>query len=156
MHLPFLAWEPAAASVHLQRLEDLLRRRLARVEAVRWLHLGGEGERLRIALRLARGRVGLDLTVAVREVRVLARRLGFRLEGVWAGPGIPVPWPVVRRAAMRAAGYGVRLLPEERIVLVDLDPWWPEGLDLTVRAVEVADGRLVVRVDAGTLADPPA
>ncbi len=153
--LPFLAWEPVTASLHLQRLEDLLRRRLARVEALRWLHLSGRGDRLRVVARLAHGRLAAYVAVEVSEVRLLARRLGFRLEGVWIGPGVRLPRTVVWRALGRAAEHGVRVLPRERIVIVDLGPWWPEGLDLVVRGVAVEDGRLLVRLGGGALSDPP-
>ncbi|MFZ5787903.1 MAG: hypothetical protein ACOY3Y_15815 [Acidobacteriota bacterium] len=149
---PLLTWEGLTLRLDLDILELLLNRALAAsVEEIRRIQVGGEGHDLVIGADVAYKGLPARLSVRLSELRLYRRFLGCRVNRLRGPLGLPIPAEWVARVLDRVPGGMVRLDPEDRILLVDLQRWLPGWLELRVQEAR-CDGRwLVLGVAPGLL-----
>ena len=154
--LPFVEWEGAVVRVDPVRLEGFVLQRLHEVERVQWVHLDGEGDRLRIEAVVRVGWFSVPVAVEASELRVMAGWFGCRLLRVEAPGGVGVPWGVIRWVLGRLRRPRVRVVGGTRIVLVEIGPYLPEGVSASLEDLRMTGGALRIVLGPGAVRDLPA
>ena len=153
--MPFVEWDGAVVRLDPVRLEAMVLQRLREVEILQWLHLEGEGDRLRVDVVLRLGRVPVHAAVEIAELRIAAGWIGCRLLRVELPGGIAVPFGLIRRVLARIGAVRTRILPGPRIVLADIRPFLPDGVAATLRDLRITGGALQVTLGPGLVRDLP-
>ncbi len=153
--MPFVEWDGAVVRLDPVRLEAMVLQRLRAVDAVQWLHLEGEGDRLRLEVVLRLRRVPVHAAVELAELRLAAGWVGCRLLRVELPGGVAVPFGLVRRILGRIGAVRTRVFPGPRIVLADIRPFLPDGVAATLRDLRMSGGALQVTLGPGLLRDLP-
>lgn len=125
----------------------------AKAPQIRDLELSGSGDRLLLRLSLRLGPVGLKTEVELEELRLEGGFFGCRLRALRGPLHLAVP-SFLLRTLFRRLPLETTWDPSEKVLLVDLRPVLPGGLDLNVQDVQVANGALVIRLGEGFLASP--
>ncbi len=148
--VPALRWEPFGLELDLDLLERTLEKHVfGSGGTVRDLRVAGEGDALRIEMRVRKGGVPGRLTARVRELRLHRGFVGCRVEALHGPLGIPVPLSVLARLLDRVGG--VELDPGDGILLVDLRTVLPPGLRVRVTEVACRGRVLQLRLAAGEM-----
>lgn len=152
---PLVHWDGFSLRCDLDLLERLANRELPkRIEQLRELRIDGDGATLVLRVRVAWQGLPAQLVATLSELRVHRRFLGCCVLSLRGPLGLPVPMFVVA-AALRGFGAGlVRLDPSDRILLVDLRAYLPEGLHLDVKSAIVSGRMLEIELAPGSLAPP--
>lgn len=126
---------------------------VARAPQIRDLELSGSGDHLLLRLSFHLGPVSLKAEVELEELRLQGGIFGCRLRALRGPLHLAVP-SVLLRALFRRLPLETTWDSSERVLLVDLRPLLPEGLNLSVQDVQLADGVLVVSLGEGFLTPP--
>lgn len=148
-----LRWDGFTLRVDLDVLESMARRLLA--EKAPWLELGrigGAGSVLEIELASRWQVFRFAGTVRFSELRLHRRFLGLRVEALRGPLSLPVPLGLVASLLRKYAGGLVRLDPDDQIVLVDLRPHLPAGLEVRIAEVRCQGRWLEIDVAPGAVA----
>jgi hypothetical protein len=150
---PLVRWDGFTLRVDLDMVELMVNRELARrVPLLRRLEVSGAGDGIELHLEAAWQGFPARVSAKVRELRLHRRVFGCRLEGLRGPLGIPLPLALAG-AMVRRLGQGmVRFDPEDRIVLVDLRRFLPEGLEVRVKDVRCQERWLCVELAGGSVA----
>jgi len=150
---PLVRWDGFTLRVDLDMVELLANRKLAaRVEAIRRLEVSGEGDGLELRLEAAWRGFPAQVSAKVRELRLHRRFFGCRLEGLRGPMGVPLPIALVS-ALTRRFGQGLLSFDaDDRILLVDLRRFLPEGLEVRVRDVRCEGRGLSFDLAGGSVA----
>ncbi len=151
---PLVRWDGFTLWIDLDMVELVANRELGRrAPLLRRLEVTGAGEELELHLEAAwHGLPPARVSAKVRELRLHHRVFGCRVEGLRGPVGIPLPLALVG-VMVRRLGHGmVRFDPEDRIVLVDLRRFLPEGLEVRVKNVRCEGRWLCVELAGGSVA----
>jgi hypothetical protein len=150
---PLLRWDAFTLTVDLDMLELLANRELARRQLpLRRAALGGAGEELELVVEGAWQGLPAHVSVRVSELRLHRRVFGCRVESLRGPLGIPLPLSLAATIVRRASAGMARLDAEDRVLLVDVRRFLPEGLEVRVRGVRCEGRWLHVRLDGGSVA----
>jgi hypothetical protein len=134
-------WDAFTLRIDLDMLELFVNRELIRrVPALRSVHLEGDGDTLEITVTAAWHDLPAMLQARVTELRVYRQFLGCKVVGVRGPLGVPLPMSVVGLLVRRLSRGMVTLDRNDRILLVDLRPHLPDGVELHVQHAR-CDGR---------------
>jgi hypothetical protein len=150
---PLVKWDGFALQIDLDMVELIANRRLAeRSSAIRRVGLTGEGELLRIHLDVALKGLPASVSASISELRLHRRFFGCRIEAMHGPLGIPLPIGLAGALARRLAPDLLRFDAEDRILLVDLRRFLPDGLEVRISDV-LCEGRwLTVELAGGSVA----
>lgn len=146
-------WDGFTLRFDLDVLESLARRMLARKAP--WLELvrvGGEEGVLEVEVASHWHVLRFAGTLRFSELRLHRRFLGCRVETVRGPLSLPVPVGVIASLLERYAGGRARLDPADRILLVDLRPYLPAGLEVRIADVRCRERWLEIEVAPGSVA----
>ena len=150
---PLLRWDGFTLRIDLDMVELLANRQLAaRVEAIRRLEVNGDGDGLELRLDIAWKGLPAQVSATVRELRLHRRFFGCRLEGLHGPMGVPLPGALVGVLARRFGQGMVSFDPGDRILLVDLRRFLPEGLEVRVKDVRCEGRWVCVELAGGSVA----
>ena len=128
---PLVTWEQFCLRIDLDVLELWLNRELAgKVEALREIRFGGEGDALEVRVRVAVEGFPARIAVRLGELRVYRSMLGCQVLSVTGPLGVRVPIVLVASLLRRFAARWASLDAGDRILLVDLRRWLPAALHL--------------------------
>lgn len=151
---PLASWEPFTLRVDKEVMLTFLRRMLvAKAPQIRDLELSGSGDRLLLRLSLRLGPVCFKAEVELEELRLKGGFFGCRLRSLRGPLHLAVP-SILLRTLFRRLPLETTWDPSERVLLVDLRPILPGGLDVNVQDVELANGILAISLGEGFLAPP--
>jgi hypothetical protein len=150
---PLVRWDGFTLRVDLDMVELVANRELARrVDAIRRLEVSGEGDELELRLEVAWKGFPGQVSARLRELRLHRRFFGCRIERLRGPMGLPLPTALVS-ALIRRFGQGLLSFdPDDRILLVDLRRFLPEGLEVRVQDVRCQDRWLCVDLAGGSVA----
>jgi hypothetical protein len=150
---PLVRWDGFTLWIDLDMVGLVVNRELARrVPMLRRLEISGEGEELELHIDAAWQGLPARVSARVRELRLNRRVFGCRVEALRGPLGIPLP-VALAGVMVRHLGQGiVRFDPEDRILLVDLRRFLPEGLEVRVKDVRCRDRWLCVELAGGAVA----
>jgi hypothetical protein len=150
---PLVKWDGFALQVDLDMVELIANRKLAgRSNTIRRLAVTGEGDVLRIHLDVALKGLPASVSASLSELRLHRRFFGCRVEGLHGPLGIPLPIGLAGALARRLAPDLLRFDPEDRILLVDLRRFLPDGLEVRISDVRCVDRWLTVELAGGSVA----
>lgn len=151
---PLASWEPFTLRVDKEIMLTFLRRMLTtRAPQIRDLELFGSGDRLLLRLSLRLGPVCFKAEVELEELRLKGGFFGCRIRALRGPLHLAVP-AVLMPALFRRVPLETTWDPSERVLVADLRPVLPKGLDLQVQDVQLTNGALVISVGSGFLAPP--
>lgn len=153
---PLLRWDGVHLVFDLTMVDRYLRRHLRGWQQLRDVALSGQGDAIRVSATVTSRGVTASAVIDIAEIRLKHRHLGFRLRRPRALGGVPVPRRLIERILATLELDGVSLVRGEGIVVVDLRPWLPEQLDLSVRTVQASDRALHIWLGPGSFQDLPA
>ena len=150
---PLVKWDGFALQVDLDMVELVANRELARrAPAIRRVGLTGEDDVLEIHLEAALKGLPARVSATVSELRLHRRFFGCRIEALHGPLGIPLPIALAGALARRLAPELLRVDPEDRILLVDLRRFLPEGLEVRISDVRCVGRWLTVELAGGSVA----
>jgi hypothetical protein len=150
---PLVKWEGFTLQVDLDMVELVSNRELARRDsAIRRVGVTGEGEVVEIHLEVALKGLPARVSATLAELRVHRRFFGCRIEALRGPLGIPLPIGLAGALARRFAPDLLRFDSEDRILLVDLRRFLPEGLEVRISDVWCEGRWLMVEVAGGSVA----
>jgi len=150
---PLVRWDGFALQVDLDMVELIANRELARrSSAVRRIGVTGEGEVLQIHLEVALKGLPTRVSASLSELRLHRRFFGCRIETLHGPLGIPLPIGLAGALARRLAPELLRFDPEDRILLVDLRRFLPDGLEVRISDVRCVGRWLTVELAGGSVA----
>jgi hypothetical protein len=150
---PLVKWDGFALQADLDMVELVANRQLAsRSSAIRRIAVGGKGETLEFQLEAALKGIPAHVSASVSELRLHRRFFGCRIEALHGPLGVPLPVTLVALLARRLAPDVLRFDPDDRILLVDLRRFLPEGLEVRVADVRCAGRWLTVELAGGSVA----
>jgi hypothetical protein len=150
---PLVKWDGFALQVDLDMVELVANRELARRgSAIRRVGVTGEGEVVEIHLEVALKGLPARVSASLAELRLHRRFFGCRIEALRGPLGIPLPIGLAGALARRLAPELLRFDAEDRILLVDLRPHLPDGLEVRISDVRCAGRWLTVELAGGSVA----
>jgi hypothetical protein len=150
---PLVKWDGFALQVDLDMVELVANRALAkRAPSFRRLGVTGEGDELAIHLEAGLKGLPAHLSATVSELRLHRRFFGCRIEALHGPLGLPLPIAVAGSLARRLAPELLRFDPDDRILLVDLRRFLPEGLEVRISDVRCVGRWLTVTLAGGSVA----
>ncbi len=150
---PMVRWDGFTVRVDLDLVELAANRELARRDSVvRRVQVSGEGDELEIEVGAAWKGFPARMSARVRELRFHRRFFGCRVASLHGPMGVPLPAALLG-ALVRRFGQGLLSFdPDDRILLVNLRRYLPEGLEVRVRDVRCEDRWLCVELAGGSVA----
>jgi hypothetical protein len=146
-------WDGFALQVDLDMVELVANRALAqRAPSFRRLGVTGEGDALTIHLEAALKGLPAHLSATVSELRLRRRFIGCRIEALHGPLGLPLPIAVAGSLVRRLAPELLRFDSDDRILLVDLRRFLPEGLEVRISDVRCVGRWLTVTLAGGSVA----
>ncbi len=150
---PLVKWDGFALQADLDMVELIANRELARREAaIRHVAVTGEGDTVEIHLEAALKGIPARVTATLSELRLHRRFFGCRVEALHGPLGLPLPVGLAGTVARRLAPDLLRFDPEDNILLVDLRPFLPEGLEVRIADVRCTGRWLSVELAGGSVA----
>ena len=150
---PLVRWDGFTLWIDLDMVELVVNRELGRrTPLLRRLEVTGAAGELELHLEAAWQGLPARVSAKVRELRLHRRVFGCRVEGLRGPLGIPLPLTLVGVLVRRLGQGMVRFDPEDRIVLVDLRRFLPEGLEVRVKDVRCEGRWLCVELAGGSVA----
>jgi len=150
---PLVRWDGFALRVDLDMVELVVNRALdAKQAVIRRILIDGEAETLRLHVSAEWKGFPAQLSARVSELRLYRRYLGCRLEGLQGPLGLPLPLGMAAALTRKYGNGTVDFDADDRILLVDLRRYLPEGLEVRVESVHCRDRWLVLGLAGGSVA----
>lgn len=150
---PLVRWDGFTLWIDLDMVELLANRELARrAPLLRRVAVSGQGEELELHIEAAWQGLPAGVSARLCELRLHRRVFGCRVEGLRGPMGIPLPVALAGAMARRLGQGMVRFDPDDRILLVDLRRFLPEGLEVRVKGVRCQERWLGVELAGGAVA----
>ena len=150
---PLVRWDGFEVQIDLDMAELIANRELARRgSVVRHVDIGGDGDELEVHVVASWRGFPAQLSARVGELRLHRRFFGCRVAALHGPMGVPLPAKLLG-ALVRRFGQGLLSFdPDDRILLVDLRRFLPEGLEVRVRDVRCRERWLCVDLAGGAVA----
>jgi hypothetical protein len=150
---PLVKWDGFALQVDLDMVELIATRELARrASAIRRVGVTGEGEVLQIHLEVALKGLPARISANLSELRLHRRFFGCRIKALHGPFGIPLPIGLAGVLARHLAPELLRFDPDDRILLVDVRRFLPDGLEVRISDVRCVGRWLTVELAGGSVA----
>ena len=94
--------------------------------------------------------VALSAKATLSQLRLKDGFLAFVLDKVQALSFIPIPDQLLSYVVQKAPKGLLTYYPEDRIMVVNLAPWMPPGIDLSLERTVFGDGALTLEFGDGS------
>ena len=131
----------------LNRLVARLTDRIPDLHDLRVHVMPGE---LSATIVLHRYGVALSAKATLSQLRLKDGFLAFVLDKVQALSFIPIPDQLLSYVVQKAPKGLLTYYPEDRIMVVNLSPWMPAGMDLSLERTVCGDGALTLEFGDGS------
>ena len=131
----------------LNRLVALLAERIPEVQDLKVHVTPGE---LAVTAVIHRFGVALSAKATLSQLRLKDGFLAFVLDKVQALSFIPIPEQLLSYLVQKAPRGLLTYYPEDRIMVVNLSPWMPPGIDLSLERTVFAEGALTLEFGDGS------
>jgi uncharacterized protein YpmS len=131
----------------LNRLVALLAERIPEVEDLKVHVTPGE---LAVTAVIHRFGVALSAKATLSQLRLKDGFLAFVLDKVQALSFIPIPEQLLSYLVQKAPRGLLTYYPDDRIMVVNLSPWMPPGIDLSLERTVFAEGALTLEFGDGS------
>ena len=131
----------------LNRLVALLAERIPEIEDLKVHVTPGE---LAVTAMIHRFGVPLSAKAILSQLRLKDGFLAFVLDKVQALSFIPIPDQLLSYLVQRAPRGLLTYYPDDRIMVVNLAPWMPPGIDLSLERTVFAEGALTLEFGDGS------
>ena len=131
----------------LNRLVARLTDRIPDLHDLRVHVMPGE---LSATIVLHRYGVALSAKATLSQLRLKDGFLAFVLDKVQALSFIPIPDQLLSYVVQKAPKGLLTYYPEDRIMVVNLSPWMPAGMDLSLERTVFGDGALTLEFGDGS------
>lgn len=131
----------------LNRLVALLADRIPEVQDLKVHVTPGE---LAVTAVIHRFGVALSAKATLSQLRLKDGFLAFVLDKVQALSFIPIPDQLLSYLVQRAPRGLLTYYPDDRIMVVNLSPWMPPGIDLSLERTVFAEGALTLEFGDGS------
>ena len=131
----------------LNRLVARLADRIPDLQDVRVHVTPGE---LAVTLVIHRFGVPLSAKATLSQVRLKDGFLAFVLDKIQALSFIPIPDQLLSYLVQKAPHGLLTYYPDDRIMVVNLSPWMPPGIDLSLERTVFAEGALTLEFGDGS------
>ena len=150
---PLVRWDGFTLRVDLDIVELLVNRALeVRATPLRRVLVGGEGDALELRVTAAWKGLPAQLSARISELRLHRRCFGCRVESLHGPLGLPLPLELAATLLRRLESDLVSFDADDRILLVDLGGFLPEGLEARVEDVQCRGRWLELSVAPGSVA----
>lgn len=141
--LPSLAirWDGLVVSVDATTLNTLVRRATWRVKEIEEILIEPEDGRLGLSVRVRR-RLPMRFRGELTSIRLRDGFLGFSVSELKIFGFVPIPDWVLRKIVERQPAGRAFYYPEDRVFVVNLNPFLPPELSLEVREVVCEAGEM--------------
>jgi hypothetical protein len=131
----------------LNRLVALLAERIPEVQDLKVHVTPGE---LAVTGVIHRFGVALSAKATLSQLRLKDGFLAFVLDKVQALSFIPIPDQLLSYLVQKAPHGLLTYYPDDRIMVVNLSPWMPPGIDLSLERTVFAEGALTLEFGDGS------
>jgi len=131
----------------LNRLVALLADRIPEVQDLKVHVTPGE---LAVTAVIHRFGVPLSAKATLSQLRLKDGFLAFVLDKVQALSFIPIPDQLLSYLVQKAPRGLLTYYPDDRIMVVNLSPWMPPGIDLSLERTVFAEGALTLEFGDGS------
>jgi len=131
----------------LNRLVALLAERIPEVQDLKVHVTPGE---LAVTAVIHRFGVPLSAKATLSQLRLKDGFLAFVLDKVQALSFIPIPEQLLSYLVQKAPRGLLTYYPDDRIMVVNLSPWMPPGIDLSLERTVFAEGALTLEFGDGS------
>jgi len=131
----------------LNRLVALLAERIPEIEDLKVHVTSGE---LAVTAVIHRFGVPLSAKATLSQLRLKDGFLAFVLDKVQALSFIPIPDQLLSYLVQRAPRGLLTYYPDDRIMVVNLAPWMPPGIDLSLERTVFEEGALTLQFGDGS------
>jgi hypothetical protein len=142
-------WGPLTLSLDEATLTAAARRLIGEIPELEDLTVHASPGELSISIVVRRFGVPLSARTALSQIRFKDGFLAFVLDRVEALSFIPIPDAILRFLVKRAPSGLMTYDAADRILVVDVRPWTPSGLDLTLDRAEFGRGEVTLFFRAG-------
>jgi hypothetical protein len=127
-----------------ETLTAAARRLIGEISELEDLEVHASPGELSISIVVRRFGVPLSARTALSQIRFKDGFLAFVLDRVEALSFIPIPDAIVRYLVKKAPSGLMTYDAADRILVVDVRPWTPSGLDLTLDRAEFGRGEVTL------------
>ena len=131
----------------MNRLVALLAERIPEIEDLKVHVTSGE---LAVTAVIHRFGVPLSAKATLSQLRLKDGFLAFVLDKVQALSFIPIPDQLLSYLVQRAPRGLLTYYPDDRIMVVNLAPWMPPGIDLSLERTVFEEGALTLQFGDGS------
>ena len=131
----------------MNRLVALLAERIPEIEDLKVHVTSGE---LAVTAVIYRFGVPLSAKATLSQLRLKDGFLAFVLDKVQALSFIPIPDQLLSYLVQRAPRGLLTYYPDDRIMVVNLAPWMPPGIDLSLERTVFEEGALTLQFGDGS------
>jgi hypothetical protein len=150
---PLLRWDEFTLHVDLDMLELVVNRLLeGRDLPIRRILIEGDDDALDLRVAVAWKGLPAQLSVRLSELRLHRRTFGCRVASLRGPLGLPLPIEAAVAVIRRFGRDLVSLDPRDRILLVDLRRFLPDGFEMRVKDVRCQGRWLELRLAGGSAA----
>jgi hypothetical protein len=141
--LPSLAirWDGLVVTVDAITMNTLVRRATYRVKEIEEILIEPEEGRLALTIKLRRG-IAMPFRGELTSIRMRDGFLGFAISELKVFGLVPIPDWVLRRIVEHLPSGRAFYYPENRVFVINLNPYLPPELSLYVREVVCESGEL--------------
>ncbi len=152
---PLVRWDGFHLVVGLEQAEAVLREKIATIEQVADIRLGGAGDSIDIAVTLAWKGVRAKVAVRLGEIRLRRRFFGCRLRRIHVLGGVRIPRAIVE-SLLASFGQGlITVMRRPGIVIADLSRWIPPEVEVSIVTVQATRRNLHVWFGPGGMTRVP-
>jgi hypothetical protein len=142
-------WGPLTLSLNEATLTAAARRLIGEIPELEDLTVHASPGELSISIVVRRFGVPLSARTALSQIRFKEGFLACVLDRVEALSFIPIPDAILRFLVKKAPPGLMTYDAADRILVVDVTPWTPSGLDLTLDRAEFGHGEVTLFFRAG-------
>jgi hypothetical protein len=142
-------WDGLALALDDRTLTAIVRARIPETSDIDDVQIRVAPRRFLVEITVRRMGVPLSAKASLSQIRFKDGFLAFVVDELEALSFIPVPDAVIEYFLDKAPAGLLTYYRSDRIMVVNLNPWIPEGLDLTLDDADFLDGEVRLRFAAG-------
>lgn len=151
-----LRWDGIHLVADLAALEFKVEEAVRSIEAVSDIRIDGYADVLALDATVHFKGLSSRVRIELKEIRLRARRLGFRLGKLKVLRGLRVPRSLVELILERVGRERIRVFKSQDIAVVDLRDYIPPEVDLRLLTLQVSGRHLHLWLGPGALIDLPS
>jgi len=142
-------WDGLALTLDERTLTAIVAARLSAASEIDEVAIRVKPRRFFVEITIRRMGVPISAKASLSQLRFKDGFLAFVLDEVEALAFIPVPDAVIEYFLDKTPPGLLTYYRNDRIMVINLNPWMPEGLDLTLDDADFLDGEVRLRFAGG-------